>query len=291
MKRLSALSLLICVTLAYAERQLVNEVVAVIYHEMGTVAVLASDVRPALDGHMQTLREVILNRLMELDALAHKIFVTPQEAEKYIESIQKQNRLSRKAVEALFKEVGYTYEQALEYLRSRQMIEQVVEFRVKSDKRMMVSRADAEKRYNENPIYTQAQYTLAIAFIPSEQIVGFTIENYLKTIKLDTLKFDEPFELAENDIADDRKSIIQHKAGEIGFIEPVEDGYEITRLIKKTPRQLKPLDDCYPEIVTQMRQERLKEVFNEYYTLLFSQATIRFTHPQDAKVLESTEVV
>ncbi|MBY0110363.1 MAG: hypothetical protein K2X90_04600 [Candidatus Babeliaceae bacterium] len=275
-----------------ARMQLVNEIVVIIYHEMGTVVVLASDIRPALDGHMQTLREIILNKLMQLDALYHKIIVTQQEAEKYIENIQKQNRLSRKAVEELFTQAGYTYAQALEYLRGRQMIEQVVEFRVKSDKRMMVSRAQAEERYHENPPMIEAIYTLAIAFISQEQLGKNTLSDYLKIITIDSdLQFDEPFDLKESEIADDRKIILTHKEGEIVFTEAVDGGFEITRLIKKIPAKVKPFDDCYMEIVTKMRQERLKEVFESYYKLLLSQATLRFTHPEDAKVLESTEMI
>lgn len=275
-----------------ARMQLVNEIVAIIYHEMGTVAILASDVRPALDGHMQTLREVILNQLMQLDALYHKINVTPQEAEKYIENIQKQNRLSRKAVEELFTQAGFTYAEALEYLRGRQMIEQVVEFRVKSDKRMIVSRAQAEERYKENPPQVEPIYTLAIAFISQERLGKKKLSDYLQTINLDDdVQFDEPFDLKESEIADDRKVIITHKQGDIVFTEAIDGGYEITRLIKKIPAQVVPFDDCYMEIVTKMRQERLKEVFETYYKLLLSQATIRFTHPEDAKVLDSTEMI
>lgn len=272
-------------------KTLVNEIVVVIYHEMGTVPILMSDVRVGLDGRMQTLREVILNKLMQLDALYHKITVSQEEAEKYIENIQKQNRISRKAVEDLFKEAGYTYAEALEFLRARQMIEQVVEFRVKSDKRMIINRDQALEQYKLNPPQVEASYTLAIAFVTAEQLGKKTIEDYLKTTNLDTVSFDEPFELKESEIADDRKAIITHKEGDIVFTEAVDGGYEITRLLTKKSADVKPFDDCYMEIATKMRQERLKEVFADYYKLLLSQATLRFTHPEDAKVLESTEMI
>jgi hypothetical protein len=304
-----------------ARMQLVNEVVVIIYHEMGTIAILASDIRPALDGHMQTLREVILNALMKLDGLYHKIIVTQEEAEKYIENIQKQNKLSRKAVEDLFTSAGYTYAEALEYLRGRQIIEQVVEFRVKSDKRMIVSREEAQARYDENPPMVEAIYTLAIAFISQEKLGKKKLSDYLKTIDLDKdIQFDEPFDLKESEIADDRKVITTHKAGDIVFTEQVEGGYEITRLVDITPASIRPLfpppapprpenpdlwleydymaghgafdnNSCSVEIVAEIRKERLKEVFESYYKLLLSQATIRFTHPEDAKVLESTEMI
>lgn len=273
-------------------RQLINEIKVVIYHEMGTVAVLASDVRPGLDGKMQTLREVVLNKLMQLDAQYHKITVTEEQAKQYIENIQKQNNLSLKAVEDLFREVGYSYQEALEYLRARQMIEQVVEFRVKSDKRMIISRAQAEERYNENPPGVEAAYTLAIAFIPTTQLKKQSIADYVKSANLETdIIFDEPFELKLSEIADDRKDIITHKEGDIVFTESVEGGFEITRLLKITPASVKPFDDCFMEIATQMRKDRLKEVFESYYKLLFSQATFRFTNPEDAKILESTEII
>ncbi len=275
-----------------ARMQLVNEIVAIIYHEMGTVAILASDIRPALDGHMQTLREVILNRLMQFDALYYKFNVTLQEAEKFIENVQKKDRLSRKAVEDMFAQAGYTYAEALEYLRADQMVKQIVEMRVRSDKRLLITRAQAEERYKENPPQVEAVYTLAIAFISKEQLGKKKLSDYLKTINLDKdVQFDEPFDLKESEIADDRKDIITHKEGDIVFTEAIEGGYEITRLIKAVPAQVMPFDDCYMVIVSKMRQEKLPEVFADYYKLLLSQATIRFTHPEDAKVLESTEII
>ena len=279
-------------TSLFSEKKLINEILVIIYHEMGTVAVLASDVRPGLDGRMQTLREVILSKLMQFDAMYHKIVVTPEQAEQYIENIQKQNRLSKKAVEDLFREAGYSYNEAREYLRSRQMIEQVVEFRVKSDKRMIVSRMDAEERYKKNPPTTETLYALAIAFIPQEQLGKKTLEEYLKNADAEkNLMFDEPFELKESEIAPDRQIILTKQAGDIVFTEPVEGGFEVTRLLKKISAGAVPFDDCYHEIATKMRQERLKEVFDEYYNLLLSQATLRFTHPEDVKVLESAEMI
>ncbi len=273
-------------------RTLVNEIVAIIYHEMGTVAILASDVRPGLDGQMQSLRKIIFDRLMQLDAAYHKIVVTNEDAEKYIENVQKESKLSRRAVEQMFAQAGYTYSEALEMLRARQMIEQVVEYRVRSDKRLLITRAQAEERYNQNTPMVEPTYTIAIAFISEKQMGNKTLTDYLKTIDLDKdVKFDDPIEFKESEIVEERKAIINHKEGEIVFTEPIAGGFEITRLVKKTAAYPVPFDQCAGEIVIKMRQERLPEVFDDYYNLLLSQATIRFTHPEDAKVLESKELI
>ncbi len=272
--------------------QLVDEILAIIYHAEGTVAVLKSDIRPGVDGRPQTLREVIFSKLMQLDALYHKITVTTKDAEKYIENIQNQHHLSRSAVEKLFQDVGYTYAEALEYLRGRQMVEQVVEYRVRSHPRMIISRAQARERYDQHPPKIEARYTLAIAFVPQELLGKQDIHAYLDSTDIDkAISFDDPIELSESDIADDRKSIIACKEGDIVFVEAVDGGHEITRLIKKVPEQIKPFDEAYQAILASMRQERLQEVFADYYALLLSQATIKFTHPEDAKVLESTQVM
>ncbi len=285
-------SVLCIIAPLYAEKVLVNEVLVVVYHAEGTAAILASDVRPGLDGRMPSLREVVLNKLMEFDALYHKIIVTPEQAEQYIENIQKQNHLSRTAVESLFREAGYTYLEAREYLRTRQMIEQVVEFRVKSDKRMIVAREEVEARYKENPPRFEPVYTLAISFVPQEKLGKKGIDDYVKTLDLEKdILFDEPFELKESDIAPDRISITTKSVGDIVFTEPVEGGFEITRLISKKEAGIVPFDDCYNELITTMRKERLKAVFDSYYTLLLSQATLRFTHQEDAKAFETAELV
>ncbi len=292
MNRLSRIILGLLVLVPLCPAKLINEIVVVIYHEMGTVAILASDVRPGLDGRMQTLREVVLNKLMELDALYHKIIVTSEQAERYIENIQKQNRLSKRAVEDLFREAGYSYAQALEYLRARQMIEQVVEFRVKSDKRMIISREQAQERYQQNPPQSEAVYTLAIAFVADDVRGSTPIDTYIKNINLDKdIPFDEPFDLKESEIADDRKIVTTCQPGDIVFTEPVEGGIEITRLIAKKAAAVVPFDDCFQEIVTKMRQERLKQVFDDYYKLLIAQATFRFTHKEDVSILESSEMI
>ena len=181
--------------------------------------------------------------------------------------------------------MGYTYNEAREFLRRHQTIEQIIEWRVQRDKRLLIDKAEVERYYDSMPSAELTLYTLSIAFISQETLAGKTIEQYLQGTDLSTIRFDEPITLRESEIADDRKSIIGQPVGGIVFTEPVEGGYEITK-IDSVARV--PFDECYPQLLHAMRQQRSGIILKEYHDMLLKNTTILFNDPRDKELVYET---
>ena len=269
----------------YASRVVVDEIRAVVYHPDGARIVLSSDIKPDLDGHPRTLRDVVLEEVMMLEAEHLHFTVTDDDAEAYLAELQKSNRMSRVAMEQVMDDMGYSYAEGREKLRRRQAVEQLIDFRVRSDKRFIINREDVEKFVAEHPVYEPGVYTLAQVVVPDERAK----ENY-SAKELDALKWEEPFDLHENEVAEDKKFLADAQLGSLVDREVVEGGVELTRLVARKPRRLVTVDELYDQCVNVIRAERFGGLMQDFQKNMLGKATIRFTRPQDQLfVLEQTK--
>lgn len=260
---------------AYAET--VDEVLAVVYHPEGNATVLLSDLTGSIDGQEKSLREVILERLMVLDARKYKIVITEEELDRFLAQLQKQNGWTRNDLIQFGDEHGFSYDGMRELLRDKQMVNQVLDYRVRADKRMMVGREEALAYYEAHPEAEEATYTLDIAYVPFSKYDAKTIDNFLKSKKIPAdIMWDEPFTLKASELAEDRKFITTEKIGAIVLVDKLDDGYELTRLVEKTDAVSVPFEEAYGRIVMQMRQERFQQVLQDYQEELLKSAKIKF---------------
>lgn len=279
--------LIVCLGILFSAvqaRTVVDEVVAVIYHKSGVIVIAASDIKPTLEGRPRTLRDCVLQMLMVLDADDMHVTVTSEEAERFLGELQKNNNISREGMVSLFEGLGYTFEEGLEELRCRQMVEQIVDFRVRSNKKFLVQRAEVVAEYESNPQTTEAVYTLEQVSLPPET----PIDKEFSQAELDALSWDEPFEITESELVDERKSIAQATVGSIVDRDLTNEGLELTRLVAKKPAQKVELDAVYDTVMRKLQAERFAGLMAEYQASLLEKAVIRFTHPEDkALVMEA----
>jgi parvulin-like peptidyl-prolyl isomerase len=253
--------------------QVIDEIVAQVYHPEGNEIILRSDLLTSIDGQGKTLQEAILERLVVLDAKKFKIQVTEDELDRFLAQLLKQNNWSRSDFIMFLDEQGYSYEEGRELLRQRQMMNQVLDYRVRSDKRMLVNREEAFAIYQKNPSIEEAAFTLSIAYAPFTQHSAQELDKLLAKKKTPQgLAWDEPFTLKMSELAEDRQFIADRKVGEIVLVDKLEDGYELTKLVEKTPAKKIPFDDVYYEIVSKIRQERFMEVLKDYHQELLKKA-------------------
>lgn|GEM_PF-3093896 len=260
-----------------AKKQLVDEVIAIIYHAEGNEPVLYSDTLTSIDGQERTLQDVIIERLMVLDARKYKILVSDEELDRFIGLLLTQNKWTRSDLVMFLDERGYTLADGRELLRNKQMINQIIDYKVRSDKRMMISRDQALEYYKGHPSKEEATFTLDIAYVPASEYKKSELEALIKAKKLPKeIAFDEPFTLKESELAADRQFIAKEKPGAVVLIEELEDGFEITRLVEKTVACEIPFDTAYSAIVSQMRQERFGQVLESYRSELLENAHIKY---------------
>lgn len=263
----------------FAEKVLVDGIVAQVFHPEGNEIILISDLMAGIDGQSKSLRDAVIERLTVLDAKKYKIQVTEEELDRFLAQLLKQNSWSRNDFIMFLDEQGYSYEEGRELLRSKQMMNQVLDYRVRSDKRMIVNREEAFAYYKKNPAVEEATFTLAIAYAPFTTYPAEKLDQMLAKKKVpQDLVWDEPFTLKTSELAEDRQFIAEREAGEIVLVDKLEDGYELTKLIEKTPAKEIPFDGVYHEIVSKIRQERFMTVLEDYQKELLEKAHVKIYH-------------
>ena len=275
--------LIVCAALSFfegslnASRVIVDEIRAVVYHEDGARIVLTSDIKPDLDGRPRSLRDAVLEELMLVEADHFHITVTDDDAEDYLAELQKMNHMGRAGMERVMEDMGYSYAEGREKLRRRQAVEQLVDFRVRSDKRFIVTREDVEKFEAEHPVFEQGLYTLAQVVVPADA----AMQKKYSQQELDALAWEDSFDLHENDVADDKKFLADAPLGSVVDREEVEGGVELTRLVARRARRRVTVDELYDQVVNKIRMERFDELMKDFQKNILAKSTVRFTHPQD----------
>lgn len=260
-------------------------ILAILYHPEGTEIILLSDLRPTLDGpdEPRTLRQAIVERLMVLDAKMLKVLITEDEVDRFIGQIQKQHNLTRIGMERLFNSRGYTYDEGRQQLLYKQYIEHAIEWRVKTNKKLIIQRPEVEEFYRKNPDIEPARYTLKMGFVAQEDAeTREKLDALLALSDRDSyIAWDEQFDVLESELPEDRQYVIHEPVGTVVAIEPIDDGWQITQLIEKIPvRELPLSDERYEEIAFSLMRERGQALLNSYEDDLLSKATIRLTNPR-----------
>lgn len=274
----------------FAERIIVDEIRTVVYNEDGARIILASDVKPDLDGRPRSLYDVVCEEVLVCEADRLHIKVTQEDVERYLGELQKNNNMTRSAMERAMDEMGYTYAQGMEKLRRRQMGEQLVDHRVRGDARFVIPDEDIKKFDEENPTHEQAVYTLADTLVAEDG--SDILHKTFTPDELDALPWEEPFEVKERDLAENMAYVADANVGDIVLREPAEaKGHvEIIRLVAKKPRRrvaiteiIEPLSKktLGDKIADVIRMKRFEELLKEYYNELLDKATMRFSYDKD----------
>lgn len=264
-----------------AEQYPINGILAVIYHDTGSLIILDSDLRPTLEGQPRTIRQVVIDNLMVLDAQRLHIDVTEEETNKFLSHLQKENGLTREAIFDVFKSLGYTEEEGLEEVRRKQIMEQVIDRQVRSKKKFLVQKEDVQKYFEERKPKEEATYTIEQSFIPHKNIpYDEIVKNQHDAEFLKKVTWDEPFTFKESELAEGIKHIINSPLGSIVLVEKVTDGTELTRLVSKTPERLMTMDECYMDLATDLAKVKFGDLMREYEQELLKKAKIRFTDPE-----------
>ncbi len=262
--------------------QMVNEVAAIVYHPEGTHYILRSDLRPGFDGLLKTLRDIIIETLMVFDAQAMHINVTKDDVDRFLAQRQREEGMSLKDIKRMFSEMGMTFDEGIEQLRRMQMVQAILDFRVRGDKRIIVDKSAVEEYYSTHERVQPAIYTLAQTLIPYDKFTKDQIEKLIDDGKIATeVAWEDSFDVSEDGLADDKKFITQKPAGSIVGFEETEEGFELTRLVSVQQGRVVPLDEIYEEISFEIRRAVYDKVMFEYQTKLLENAVIRFNNPKE----------
>lgn len=258
---------------------LIDKIEAIVYNPEGTSPVLLSDQRPGVDGVPRTLENEIDKRLILFDAQRFKIEVNEDDVNKYLSHIQKENGLNREDIERMFDELGYTFEEGKELLRTNQLVETTINFKTRAS--ITVDSEEVVKYYENNPIYKPAKYTLKVITVPYDKSISLTDQiNKAKqdisninnnNIWSDSVSFDE------DELSIENHFIVEMQPGEISFAGENSDGLEFIKLISKEQKDIVALDaDRRQKIEFKIKKEKYDDSVKKYKENLRKESEIKY---------------
>lgn len=248
---------------------LLDQIEVVVYGQEDVEIITKSDIdRPALSGGFRTKDEIIFEREVLLDAKKHHLPQDDEAVDAYIAQIQREHNLSEKDVENIFVSSGYTVEEGRQQLQIMQTVSTMLDVKIRSN--LIVPRKDVEEYYKNNLVVIEATYTLERAFVPQSKKISpngqlKSLTKYAQTGKGGaSVEWGEPFTITHSDIAESKQFIYTMEPGQISLPQEVAGGFELFRLVEKTPETVKSLEDSYREIVDALRRPKYEELMENY---------------------------
>ncbi len=255
----------------------VDGIEAVVFGQSGLEIVTKSDVmRPSLAGVARTKDDIIFERLVFLDA--QKFHVVPDEeaVDRYLASIQQDNNLTLDQLKEIFHAAGYTYEEGREQFKRLQTVNSMFDFKVRAQ--LVVPRNQVEEYYKQHPVEQEASYQLQYGRVPfkgDSQDQKKEIQQRLADNREPRgVLWQDPFWINESEIAEDKMFITKLNAGQVAEPLPVEDGFELYKVIEKKDKRVAPLEERYREIVDILRRPKYEELMQKYRQQLFDSTSI-----------------
>jgi hypothetical protein len=257
---------------------LIDQIEVVVYGPDVEIITKSDIDRPALGGGFRTKEEIVFEREVLLDAKKHHLPDDEEAVDAYLAQIQREHNLSPKELEEIFTGSGYTIEEGRQQLQMMQKINTMLDIKIRSN--LIVPRKDVEEYYRNNPTVIEATYTVQRAFVPQSQKITadkqYTIlVNYAKSGKgVAGISWSEPITLNHSEIAENKKFIYEMEPGAISLPRLVNDGFELFKLVEKTPQTVKSLEDSYRDIVDVLRQPKYEELMGKYKELLSKNSSV-----------------
>ncbi len=265
----------------------IDEVRVVLYNDETSEIITTSDIKPGLEGKPRTLKDIVIERCMVHDAQRLHITVSDEELDRHLGNLQKEQGLNRDMLAGLFKELGYAqYEDGRQAVRERMMIDQIMEYRVRTSALLDINKADAQTFYEKFPAEEKATFSLVQAYIPSYTMNREQIEESMqKGTFPDTITWSDVFTITEDELAQDRLFIKDRAPGSIVDVEYFDDGCEVTKLVAKTAQRIVPFEEKADEVLDLLRRQKFAQAIDDYYARLLKESLLVFTHPQDKQAV------
>lgn len=257
---------------------LLDQIEVVVYGQEVEIITKSDMDRPALGGGFRTKEEIVFEREVLLDAKKHHLPQDEEAIDAYLAQIQREHNLSEKELEQIFTSSGYTIEEGRQQLQMMQTINTMLDIKIRSN--LIVPRRDVEQYYKNNPTIVEATYVLQHAFVPQSKKISSdkqykVLANYAQTGKgVANVAWSESFAINHSDVAENKQFIYSMQPGEISLPQSVDGGFELFKLVEKTPEQVKSLEESYREIVDILRRPKYEELMEKYRALLSKNCSV-----------------
>lgn len=272
MNKLGILSLVILITVleVRAPWVLVDKIDCVVCGPERNTPMVDTDVthKGDLNGQKIPMQQKIQNEIICQQIVAEKIPMDPSAADKYIDSVKKQNNLTDSDLADMFEGVGMIFTEGLASLNEQYSHEMFMHHKFKSQ--VIATDDDIKEYYDEHPMYNEGWCNIQLAYVDCDESTKETAKKQLDMLVDGTLapedvtvEWSSPMQVSLKDIADDKRFIFEMKPGQI-VIRENGNTFELYKLIDKQESTLRPLEECRSAIVDKLNRKQLEGMLSEY---------------------------
>lgn len=272
MNKIAIISIMVLTTLpeVRAELFLVDRIDCVVCGPERNTPIVDTEIthKSDLNGQKLPVQQLIQQEIIGQQIISEKLPLDSTAADKYVESLKKQNNFTDSDLAELFEGIGRTFAEGLALLNDQYQHEMFVHHKFKSQ---VVATDDAIKEYHEaHPAYIDGWCNIQLAYTDfndsnKEEIkkqISALIESD-KTEQGSSIEWSSPVHVFLKDIANDKMFIFDMEPNQI---EIRENGntFELYKLIDKQDSVLKTIEECRSSIVDKLNRNQLEKILEEY---------------------------
>lgn len=224
--------------------------------------------RMELDGTAPDLEKKVTDLALAHEAKEWRLWPTAEEIDKQVHMLAEANKKTPAEFDDLLVTIGYTPQEGRTAFAQMNAVNSLINFKITAN--LIVPESQVVAYYTDHPEYVPASYRIQYAFIPFAQTkTRQEQEEALATLAAqgdpkDSLPWDEAFWITEDQLAQDKRSVIELVPGQI--TQPVETttGFELFRLVDKKEQRLRSLDERYGEIANTLRKPKYGELMESF---------------------------
>ncbi len=252
-----------------AELYLMDKIECVVCGPERNTPLVDSDAswKRSLDGQLVPMQQQLQQEIVSQQVVSDKIPLDPTAADKYIESMKKQNNLNDNDLKELFGEVGRTFHEGIDLLNNQYVQEMFLHYKFKSQ--LIPTEDDITKYYQEHPEYYEGWCEVQIAHVSFEQDTKDSIKKNLDHVAEDkssdalAVDWSSSITLQQRDIAEDKKFITAMSPGQV-IVKETDGAFELYKLIDKKDSALKSVDERRSSITEQLNRKKFEKMLQSY---------------------------
>lgn len=254
------------VTEVKSSRIRLEEPIAIVYGPKRDYVICSSELTlPTFDGKPPSLQEAIIEEAYLQKALVRGMPLDDM-AKKHFAAVKAQLRMTDEQIEETCTKWGMSIPEVYEKFKKMGARSSLVEYDIIA--RIFIPEHEVEKAYEQKPIFHESQYQLQISNVP--YTAARPIDEQQQDIKNAVIKnpqsvrWGQAFWIPESDLADDKNFITKMTVNDVEAFLCDEGYFEVIKLCQKQDGYQVPLQQCYKDILTDLRKPKMQEMLDKY---------------------------
>jgi peptidyl-prolyl cis-trans isomerase SurA len=226
-----------------------------------------------MGGGLLSLEDAVTSELLFQKAKERQLLSTSAEVDRQITSLKISNGISHLTDEEFEEELKQEGLSLAEY--KSQMAKLIAIERLKSaefSERVVVTSQEIENYYKENPSWSAEKYCINICELTFDNVDEDG--NLKEDVETKDLSWDDLGWINKKDLSSNLSFVSEMEKNQISKPIKVGDSYQLVKVVDRSERLLRSLDDRYNEIESQLQSEKRVKFEQEFEKELRADASI-----------------